>query len=83
MSETGLSLFVPVVREGDDDLFGVEAPVRMILGLPSGVVEARGITARYSRDEEGERGALLVGVRITEIGDADSGRLRSHLGTLG
>ncbi|MDQ3920532.1 MAG: PilZ domain-containing protein [Acidobacteriota bacterium] len=80
VSEAGLGLVVPAVREGDDGFYGLEWPVRVTLGLPTGAVEARGVTARYSRDggDTGREG-FVVGLRITEMGDGDAGRLRDYI----
>lgn len=78
VSEEGVRLDVPVLREGDNCFFGVEGPVRVTLGLPTGAVEARGVTVRYAKVEGGGRG-FLVGVRITHIDGASADSLRAYL----
>ncbi len=79
-SETGLGLEVPALREDDRWFFGVEAPVKITIGLPSGTVEARGVTVRYKQSEaRGELGAFLVGVRITGMYGSDAERFRAYV----
>lgn len=80
VSEAGLGLVVPALRDGDDGFFGVEGPVRVTLGLPTGVVEARGVAARYAKEEGGgERRGFYVFVRLTEILGHDAERFRAYL----
>ena len=78
VSEAGVRLDVPVLREGDNCFFGVESPVRVTLGLPTGSVEARGVTVRYAKTEGGGRGFFL-GVRITDMDGASADSLRAYL----
>ena len=78
VSEDGVRLDVPVLREGDTSFYGVEGPVRVTLGLPTGAVEARGVTVRYAKTEGGGRGFFL-GVRITDIDGASAESLRAYL----
>jgi hypothetical protein len=79
VSEAGMGLEIPVLRESDAGFFGVHSPVHMMLGLPTGVIEARGITARYARGGCDEGGGFFVAVRITEMGRADADRFRTYL----
>jgi hypothetical protein len=83
VSESGLGLEVPVLRDSDDGFFGIEGPVRMTLGLPTGVVETRGVVARYAKEDgEDARGGFVICVRITEMGGEDAGRFRAYLSSL-
>ena len=78
VSEDGVRLDVPVLREGDNCFFEVESPVRVTLGLPTGVVEARGVTVRYAKTEGGG-GGFFVGVKITDMDGANANSLRAYL----
>jgi hypothetical protein len=66
------------LRDGDDGFFGVDSPVHVTLGLPTGVVQVRGLTARYARGSGAGIG-FVVAVSITEIGGADAERFRTYL----
>lgn len=80
VSEGGLGLDVPAVREGDKGFFGVVSPVHVTLGLPAGVVEARGVTVRYAKaEDDGGGGGFFVGVRITDVEGASADTLRAYL----
>jgi hypothetical protein len=81
VSEAGLGLVVPALREGDEGFFGIQGPVRVTLGLPTGALEARGVAARYAKDGGG-RGEFVVCVRITEMDAPDAGRFRAYLSSL-
>ncbi len=80
MSEAGLGLDVPAVREDDKGFFGVVSPVRVTLGLPTGVVEARGVTVRYAKAEgDGGSGGFFVGIRVTDMEGDSADTLRAYL----
>lgn len=81
VSEGGLGLDVPGLREGDNCFFGVEGPVRVTLGLPTGAVEARGVTVRYVGAKSSDPGrGFFVGVRVTDVDGDGADRLRAYLG---
>lgn len=82
MSEAGLGLVVPALREGDEGFFGIQGPVRVTLGLPTGTLEARGVAARYVKNGGRGRGEFVVCVRITEMDAPDAGRFRAYLSSL-
>ena len=78
MSEAGIGLEVPALRDDDDGFFGVDSPVHVTLGLPTGVVQVRGLTARYARGGGAESG-FVVAVSISEMKGADAERFRTYL----
>lgn len=82
VSEGGLGLVVPALREGDETFFGIEGPVRVTPGLPTGALEARGVAARYAKEGGEGRGEFLVCVRITGMDVPDAGRFRAYLCSL-
>lgn len=65
VSERGLALLVPALREDDENFFGVEGPVRVTVSLPTGAVEVGAATARYERGGP-EPGSFLVCVEIAD-----------------
>ena len=79
VSEAGLGLEVPALREGDDSFFGMHSRVQVTLGLPTGVVRIRGLTARYARGGGEADDGFFVAVTITEIRGADADRFRTYL----
>jgi len=79
VSEEGVRLDVPILREGDTCFFGVESPVRVTLGLPTGAVEARGVTVRYAKTEGGGGREFFVGVKITDMDGTSADSLRAYL----
>jgi hypothetical protein len=72
LSESGAALLVPAVREGDENFFGLEGPVRVTLSLPHGAVSANAVAVRYERG--GARaGGFLVCVEVAET-DVEAAR---------
>lgn len=78
VSESGLALLVPALREGDEAFFGVDGPVRVTLGLPTGVVEVRGMAVRFERGPGAGRREFVVCVRIAED-DGGAENWRTHV----
>lgn len=78
VSASGLSLLVPALREDDENFFGVEGPVRVTLGLPTGAVEAGAVAVRYERGGGGPE-EFLICLEITEMEDAAAERWASQL----
>jgi hypothetical protein len=80
VSESGAALLVPVVRNGDEDFFGVEGPVRVTLGLPTGALEAGAVAVRYERAGVGAwSDEFLICVKFTDMDGAATKRLRAHI----
>jgi hypothetical protein len=78
VSESGLGLLVPALREDDENFFGVKGPVLVTLALPKGAVSARAVAVRYERGHAGA-GEFLVCVEITETEGAAAESWASHI----
>lgn len=78
VSERGLGLLVPALREDDENFFGVKGPVQVTLALPTGAVSARAVAVRFERGPAGA-GEFLVCVELTETGGAAAERWVSHV----
>lgn len=78
VSESGVALLVPAVREGDENFYGVEGPVMVTLALPRAAVSANAIAVRYERGRAGVK-EFLVCVRITETDAGAAERWASHM----
>jgi hypothetical protein len=83
ISETGLAFIVPTLRIGDDFARAIGSPLLITLYLPSGHVEIRATPVRYEplSTSSSERG-YLIGVRITEMADAEWVRMVEYVRTL-
>jgi hypothetical protein len=83
MRATGLSLIVPDIRIGEEELVGEDRTLKIVLALPTGPVEMQVEPVRYERlaAEEMEPG-YLIGVRIKEISDEDCLRFVKYLRAL-
>lgn len=66
VSESGVALLVPALREGDENFFGVDGPVRVTLGLPTGALELEGVAIRYERGPGAGQREFVLCVRIFE-----------------
>lgn len=78
VSERGLTLLVPALREDDDNFFGVKGPVLVTLALPAGAVSVKATAVRYERGGAGA-GEFLVCVEVTETEGATAERWVSHV----
>jgi hypothetical protein len=78
LSERGLALLVPALREDDENFFGVKGPVRVTLALPTGAVSASALAVRYDRGGAGA-GEFLICVEINETEGAAAERWASHI----
>ena len=78
LSLTGLALVVPAIRIGERYL--TDAPLRVLVQHPTGPLELTAQPVRYEQlpSDADERGYLL-GLRITEMADADRARFEAHL----
>ena len=85
LSSAGLSFIVPAIRIDDHYLAGESQKLRIVLELTSGEVQLQAVAVRYERadDLQAETG-YLIGVRITQMSDADRERYREYVdGTSG
>lgn len=81
VSASGLGLVLPAIRIGERYLTGEGRTLLIQLELPhSDTLRMRCVAVRYERLEEGEtRIGYLVGVRITEIGEAERKSFTAYL----
>jgi hypothetical protein len=83
MRATGLSLVLPDIRIGSQEIVGPDRTLRIVLELPTGPVEIQAAPVRYEQlDEKGTEQGYLVGARITEISDSDCVRFVKYLRSL-
>jgi hypothetical protein len=84
MRATGLSLVLPDIRLGAQELVGEDSLLLVVLELPLGPIEIEVAPVRYEQlaAEETVAEGYLVGVRITEISDNDCVRFVKYLRTL-
>ena len=83
MRATGLSLVVPDIRIGSQEIVGEDRRLRIVLELPTGPIEIQAAPVRYEQlDEKGTEQGYLVGARITEISDSDCVRFVKYLRSL-
>jgi CheY-like chemotaxis protein len=81
ISATGLSLIVPGLHENDVKLFGERATVRIILSLPTTMIDIELEPTRYEwLFAEGEKRGYLIGASITHMSDRDREHLNDYLG---
>ena len=80
MRATGLSLVVPRLRIGGEEIVAADRQLRVVLELPSGPLEMEVEPVRYEPLEAEE--GYLIGVRITEISDSDCVRFIKYLRAL-
>jgi hypothetical protein len=80
LSASGLGLKVPAIRINDRYLSTPDQMLHLMLELPSGRVEMRVAPARYEQlEREGAAAGYLIGVRITDMSDADRARFEDFL----
>ncbi len=81
ISATGLSLIVPGVHENDAKFFGERATVRIILSLPTTMIDIELEPTRYEwLFAEGKKRGFLIGASITHMSDGDREQLGEYLG---
>lgn len=70
ISETGMALIVPAIRNGDNHLAARNRKLLIVLELPTGPIRLQAAPIRYERIKRntGESGYLL-GVRIVSMSD--------------
>ena len=83
MRATGLSLILPAMPTGIEEITGEDRTLRIVLELPTGPIEIEAAPVRYEQlDKEGSEQCYLVGARITEISDSDCVRFVKYLRSL-
>jgi hypothetical protein len=84
LSQTGLALVVPTIRIGEYYLTGEGRRLLVTLDLPPAPLALHVIPVRYEKlDEDRTETGYLIGVRITEINDADRARFNTYLEKIG
>jgi hypothetical protein len=85
ISETGIAFIVPTLRIGDEFAHVIGSRLLIRLYLPAGHVEIHATPVRYEQlsqsSSTSERG-YLIGVRITEMTDAEWVRMVEYIRTL-
>lgn len=77
ISETGIALLVPGIRNGDHHLAARNRRLLIVLELPTGPIRLQAAPVRYERlrNESG----YLVGARIVSMSDGDRSRFLKYL----
>jgi len=83
LSETGLSLFLPSLDLGHEQISAANFPLRLVLSLPDGIAVVQAITVRAEEatTPESERGFIL-GARIKKMNERDRKRYTALLKSL-
>jgi hypothetical protein len=83
LSETGLSLLLPTLSLGREQISAADFPLRLVLSLPGGVavVQAVAVRAEAIDAPAGARG-FLIGARITKMSERDRKRYLALLKSL-
>lgn len=67
MSETGLGLVVPCLRDSDYNFFGVECELHVMFSTPEGLFEKAGEAVNYQWLDSGDKSkGFLIGVRTSD-----------------
>jgi hypothetical protein len=83
VSATGVGLIVPAIRIGEHYLVGEEQRLHLKLELPTGPVDLNVSPVRYeSLEEDPEETGYVIGVRITDMNEADRKRFHEYIQTL-
>lgn len=77
ISETGLALIVPAIRNGDHHLAARNRRLLIVLELPTGTIRLQAAPVRYERFRSGT--GYLVGARIVSMSDGDKSRFLKYL----
>ena len=81
LSETGLSLFLPSLRLGREQISAANFPLRIVLSLPDGIAVVQAVAVRADEVSTPERG-FLIGARIKKMNERDRKRYLALLRTL-
>ncbi len=83
LSETGLSLFLPTLSLGREQITATNFPLRLVLSLPGGVAVVQAVVVRAKAVDAGEDGSgFLVGARIRKMSERDRKRYKALLKSL-
>jgi len=83
LSPNGMAIIVPTIRLGEQHLVGEHRTLNVRLELPSGPVEMKVTPIRYEALEKAEsQASYLMGVRITEMPEADRVSFTTYVDTL-
>jgi len=83
ISTTGIGLIVPAIRIGEHYLVGEDRRLHLKLELSSGPVELTVSPVRYeSLEEDPQETGYVIGVRITDMNEADRTRFHEYIQTL-
>src|SRR6185369_2782610 len=83
LSTTGMGLIVPAIRIGEHYLVGEDRRLHLKVELPSGPVELTVSPVRYeSLEEDPQETGYVIGVRITDMNEADRTRFHEYIQTL-
>lgn len=67
VSETGLALVIPCLREGDYNFYDIEGELQITLSTPHGVIEAPAEAVRFEWIDESDKSkGFLIGVRFQQ-----------------
>jgi hypothetical protein len=81
LSLTGLAVVVPAIRIGDRYLN--DAPLRIVIEHPAGPLELTAQPVRYEQlPPDAEERGFLLGLRITDMAEADRARFEGHLSSI-
>lgn len=82
-SASGLGIVLPAIRVGGRYLVGEGQTLRIVLKLPEAHARLYATPVRYEQLEPGQNETgYLVGVRLTETGDADYAAFIKYLETI-
>jgi hypothetical protein len=83
LSETGLSLFLPSLKLGHQQISPSKFPLRLVLSLPDGIAVVQVVVVRTEETvtPENERG-FVIGARIKKMSERDRKRYLALLKSL-
>ncbi|HEY0406545.1 MAG TPA: PilZ domain-containing protein [Pyrinomonadaceae bacterium] len=83
ISESGLALIVPAIHISGQYLTTQNRTLELTIRLPTGPVQLQATPVRYSPlDEDAKDTGYIIGVRITQMSEADRARYNAHLANL-
>jgi len=83
VSPTGMALIIPTIRLGEHHLVGENRSLNVKLELPDESVAMQVASVRYERlDEHKTETGYLIGVKITEMSEADRAKFTAYVSSL-